>query len=690
MSGMYAASADGDTRAAQTSRDLSPHRSAVIAVVALRWLAAWAFALLAIWTLSRLLLIEHSAQRWAWNDLPQLLGIGLRVDLIGIGVVLSLPVLLWPLLSHRCTAPIWWRLGRLWAGTLVIAAAVLEIATPTFLAQYESRPNHLAVEYLRDWDSVLPMLWNGFRLPLLLGTGVMLVGIFHLLRWVRSEVPAFRQATWPVLLLWPLLLGADVVLIRNSIDHRPANPAMFARWSDQLLNQLALNSSYSFGYAVYAQRHERSAAEVYGRLSDADLLRELQTDPRFRQAPAAHPTWHRQTATRDRSKPLNLIVVVEESLGADFSARLGGQGLTPALDRWSSRGIWFEQLYATGTRSARGLEAIVAGFPPSPAPAVLKRESAQDGFTTIASVLRAENYHSRFIYGGAAHFDNMRGFFLGNGFDEVIERRDYPSPREVGSWGVSDEDLFDRALLETDDAARRGEQYFHLVFSSSHHEPFDVPAGRLPPDLDAPGTPAGAVRYADFALGRFLDAAAGRPWFDDTLILVVADHDVRVYGDAVIPLRRFQIPGLIVGADIAPRAIRSLASQIDLAPTLLSLMGIDASTPFPGRDLSASLPEFGVSDGPAPRALMQFEDRFAWLTATELQVLHGGGNAERWRVDDASRTLALAAPLSGAERSALHARALLGDWLYRQRAYGSATIPAGSTAVLANGGGDRS
>ncbi|HEX4872915.1 MAG TPA: LTA synthase family protein, partial [Nevskiaceae bacterium] len=436
---------------------------------------------------------------------------------------------------------------------------------------------------------------------------------------------------------------------------------------------LALNSSYSFGYAVYAQRHERAAAEVYGPLDEARFQAAIHQDPRFREAPADHPTWHHQSPSQRPARPRPLLIVVEESLGADFSARLGGQGLTPELDRWADRGLWFERLYATGTRSARGLEAIVAGFPPSPAPAVLKREGAQHGFATLASVLQGFGYHSRFLYGGGAHFDNMRGFFLGNGFEAVIERSDYPAPRHLSSWGVSDEDLFERALLETDAAHARGEAFFHLVFTSSHHEPFDIPAGRLPAAYDQPGTPAAAVRYADLALGAFLDQASTRPWFKDTVVLVVADHDVRVYGEEVIPIRRFQIPGLILGADLPAQPIRSLASQIDLAPTLLSLMGIEADLPFPGRDLTATLPEFGHREGPPPRAILQFENRYAWLLDQELQVLLPGGEAQRWRVQ-ADGTLGPPLPAPSAEQlEALHAQAMLADWLYRQHAY---TLPA--------------
>ncbi|QHS09786.1 LTA synthase family protein [Sinimarinibacterium sp. NLF-5-8] len=633
---------------------------------ALPWLLKLAALAWLGWSLSRLGLLMWRHERWSVTDLPLLLGTGARVDSISVGILLSLPIVLWPLLARARSAPLWWYASRLWIGVIFVLAMVLEVATPTFMAQYEARPNHLAVEYLKELPVTLPMLWNGFRAPLLLGVAVLTIGLASGIVWVARRAPGTRNQ-WAVLALWPLLVLINVYVIRNSFDHRPANPAMFARWSDQLLNNLALNSSYSFGYAVYAQRHERSAMQVYQIRSDEALRSQWHEDVRFARAPAATPTLRWQSAAAVRAAPVNLIIVVEESLGADFSARLGGRGLTPQLDRWADQGLWFEQLYATGTRSARGLEAIVAGFPPSPAPAVLKRDGAQENFATLASVLRAQGYKSRFIYGGAAHFDNMRGFFLGNGFDAVIEQRDFADPRHVSSWGVSDEDLFARALDEADAAYLRGERSFHLVFSSSHHEPFDIPAGRLPPEFDHPGSADAAVRYADMAVGQFLDAAAQKPWFANTLILVVADHDVRVYGDDVVPLRRFQIPGLIVGAGTGARAIQSLASQIDLAPTLLSMMGISAEIPFPGRDLTTSLAELGGSQPQAPRALMQFEDRFAWLTQGQLDVLLPGADAQRWQVQQ--QRLSNPQPLQGEAREDLLAQALLGDWLYQNRAY---------------------
>lgn len=630
--------------------------------------------LLLFWSLTRGLLLSLYPDRlFATGEVCAVFWTGLRVDFISLGWLMSVPVLLLPLAALGISgARAWTRVTRLWWVVTGLTLLILELATPSFLAEYQARPNHLAIEYLEDLREILPMLWNGFRLRLLLGVAVLLAGGLSGLRWVLAPVPLAPGLRWRLLLIWPLLLVATVLMIRGSLDHRPANPALFARWNDGLINELALNSGYRFGYAVYAQKHERSAEAVYGGRGEIAVRDFLAMDARFAGAPAAAPTRHRQVATTPRATPLNLIIVVLESQGADFSGRLGGQGFTrnwtagPAAAGGSSA--------CTPPAPARHV-ALKPSWPafPSPAPAVLKREGAQSGFTTLASVLADQGYDNQFIYGGGSHFDNMRGFFLGNGFDSVIDRDDYVNPHHTGSWGVSDEDLYDRALAETAALHDRNQAFFKLVFTSSNHTPFDFPSDRLPPDAAVTGTVEGAVRYADFALGRFLDTAATQPWFANTLIMVVADHDVRVYGDDVIPLRRFQIPGLLVGADIAPQTITSLASQIDLAPTLLSVMGISATVPFPGRDLSSTLPEFGVAGGPAPRAILQFDNRHGWLEDHTLDVLHPGGHAERWAVQ--GNTLLGPSTPPEAATATLKGSAQLGDWLYRAAAYGPSASP---------------
>ncbi|HEY6640866.1 LTA synthase family protein, partial [Povalibacter sp.] len=178
------------------------------------------------------------------------------------------------------------------------------------------------------------------------------------------------------------------------------------------------------------------------------------------------------------------------------------------------------------------------------------------------------------------------------------------------------------------------------------------------------------VKYADYALGKFIDRARTSDYWADTVLMVVADHDTRVYGDELVPVSKFHIPGVILGADIAPRQIDSVVSQIDLAPTLLSLLGVDSEHPFPGRDLTRTLTEFGnASPGVRPRAMMQFDQNFAWLEQDRLTVLLPNGHSRDFMYDRQSRELEPATDSDlEAARQAL-ANVLMADWLYREQRY---------------------
>jgi phosphoglycerol transferase MdoB-like AlkP superfamily enzyme len=333
---------------------------------------------------------------------------------------------------------------------------------------------------------------------------------------------------------------------------------------------------------------------------------------------------HRPAAVAARPRPLNLVIVLEESLGAGHVGHLGGLPLTPNLDRLRGDGMWFSQLYATGTRTARGMEAVVAGFPPSPALSVLKLPGAQGGFWTLAAALKQQGYDTEFIYGGAANFDNMRAFYLANGFDRVIEERDFSAPDFVASWGVSDEDLLVRANQEF--RVPRARPFFALVLSSSNHEPFEIPAGRIEPYDQPLYSRANAIKYADHAVGRFFEMARREAYYADTLFVVAADHDARVFGATLVPVERFRIPALIIGPGVPAGPYQRVASQVDLAPTLLRLLGVDAPTPTMGRDLLA-LP----ADDPG-RALMQYDNNHGFRVGDRMVVHQPHLPAQTFRV----------------------------------------------------------
>jgi phosphoglycerol transferase MdoB-like AlkP superfamily enzyme len=321
-----------------------------------------------------------------------------------------------------------------------------------------------------------------------------------------------------------------------------------------------------------------------------------------------------QTATRQTARPKNLVIIVEESLGAEFVGALGGRPLTPRLDALAHEGIWLENLYATGTRSVRGLEALVTGFPPTPALSVVKLGRSQRNFFSIAQLLRNAGYDTSFIYGGEAQFDNMRRFFMNNGFDFVVDENDYENPVFHGSWGVSDEDLFARADQEF--AKPRDKPFFSLVFTTSNHSPYEYPEGRIELYDPDPHTVNNAVRYADYSLGTFFDRARTQAYWKDTVFLLVADHNSRVYGADLVPVEHFHIPGLILGGSIEPARYSPIASQIDLPPTLLSLIGVSAEHPMIGHDLTR--PEFAAWPG---RAILQYNGTQAYMSGRSVAIL---------------------------------------------------------------------
>lgn len=622
---------------------------------------------LALLSLSRIGLMLWQWERVAATGIAsEMLLQGVRADLILLGYLLVLPLLLAPVLAHRATRQVWRVITVGWAIFALTFVVFMEVSTPQFLLQYDARPNRLFIEYLSHPGEVWATLWNGFRLAVLLGAGSTIALGIVLYRLLTAG--AADAAMWParkLLLTWPLVVLVVFVQIRSTTAHRPANPAMFALTEDAMVNSLIINSPWSVLDAINAMRNEANSSEIYGALPRETILAQVRSAPWLQHYQFPHaelPTLHRQDAFIKRDKPLNLVIVLEESLGATFVKSLGGVAVTPELEKLKHEGWWFEQLYATGTRSVRGIEAVVAGFAPTPARSVVKLSLAQQNFYTLAAGLGQQGYHTEFVYGGEAHFDNMRRFFTGNGFQKVVDRSDM-TPSFVGSWGASDEDLFDKSLERLQHLHAQGRPFFSLIFSSSNHEPFEFPDGKIALHDATKQTVNNAVKYADFALGKFIREAKRQAYWKDTVFLIVADHDNRVYGDSLVPIKKFHIPGLILGADIQPKRIATIASQVDLGPTLLSLLGVSSEHPMIGRD-------FARDDTTPGRALIQFDNYFAWLAGSTATILRPGQAALLGRYDAATGRVDIPAgtPTEAQVEQAM-AHVMLPSLLYREQRY---------------------
>lgn len=240
--------------------------------------------------------------------------------------------------------------------------------------------------------------------------------------------------------------------------------------------------------------------------------------------------------------------------------------------------------------------------------------------------MRERDYRTRFFYGGYSYFDNMGPFFAGNGFD-VIDRADL-SGDEAGfanAWGVADEYVFRRVLREARRSHEAGERFLSFVLTTSNHRPFTYPSGRI--EIPSGDGRDGAVKYTDWAIGKFIDEARREDFFDDTVFVIVADHCASSAGELDIPVDQYHIPMIVYApAHIAPARVERLASQMDVAPTLLELLGVSYRSRFFGRDI------LGQEPG-SERALLGTYQRLGYLKDGMLTVLSPVRRVDVYRVE---------------------------------------------------------
>jgi phosphoglycerol transferase MdoB-like AlkP superfamily enzyme len=354
--------------------------------------------------------------------------------------------------------------------------------------------------------------------------------------------------------------------------------------------ELAANGPYQF-FAAF-RNNELDYPSFYATLAEAqvgELLRAEVVEDNARFVSDNPLNIRREIINEGAPRPLNIVLVTIESLSAKYLGSFGDtRGLTPNLDKLRSESLAFTHLYATGTRTDRGLEAITLSVPPTPGRSLVKRIGRESGFASLGQQLNAQGYDSVFVYGGRGYFDNMNAFFSGNGY-RIVDQSSVPDSEMsfTNAWGMADEDLYAQTLKLADADYAQGKPFLLQLMTTSNHRPYSYPDGRI--DIPSGEGREGAVKYTDYAIGEFLRQAQAKPWFNDTVFIFVADHTAGSAGKEDLPVNNYHIPMFIYAPQhIQPREIDTLTSQIDIAPTLLGLLNISYESTFFGRDVLRS------------------------------------------------------------------------------------------------------
>ena len=510
--------------------------------------------------------------------------LGSAFDLL-TALLCSIPIILWLTVVPQRFFESWPHrvlvMVSAWFG--LFFAAFVMAAEWVFWHELSVRFNFVAVDYLVYTNEVVGNIWQSYPMPAILsGLTLLATGAWWLLRrtgwidaWLGSKTSLSRRlVVAPILLVAPLVAvalisQADIPELDNNNNREIAKNGVFSFF--------AAFRSMELDYgAFYRTTDERRALLRARRLTGSE-------DGNFR---SGNPRdFVHRVENPGPVRPFNVVQLTVESLSIHFlGAFTDPRGLTPNIDAVAEDGLLFARCFATGTRTTRGMEALTLSIPPTPGRSIIHR-SGNSGLFTLGSVLRDHGYETAFLYGGYSYFDNMQAYFSSNGY-RVVDRNSV-EPDDVThatAWGACDEDLYRWTIREADRVHATGSPFHFFVMTTSNHRPYTYPDGRI--DIPSGTGREGAVKYSDFAIGEFFRDARTKPWFDNTLFVIVADHTASSAGKDELEVKRYRVPLILYApALIEPGTVLTQCSQIDVPPTVLALLGMSYDSLFFGRNI---------------------------------------------------------------------------------------------------------
>ena len=532
----------------------------------------------------------------SWDlSLPAAFGWGILYD-VGAACWFSVPlIVLLTILPQRFFERPWGRLStHAIAFPLIFLMLFGLVAEWVFWDEFGARFNFIAVDYLVYTQEVVDNILESYPVPLLMSGIALLSLLIHLFIW-KTGLPGLWLATasepagrrYKNGVIWCMgAIAAGLIITQewlpdfaNNYNRELGKNGVWSLFAAFKNNELDFNQFFPTISTDRAfQRMQEEVVE-----DGSDLLRPGQRD-----------TLRLYSSKGPEVKP-NIIQITVESLSEKFLHNTNRySNLTPNLSALESQSLVFDNFYATGTRTVRGMEALTLSLPPTPGRSLVKRPHNENLFT-LGSLLRAKGYDTAFIYSGYGYFDNMNYFFKNNGY-RVIDRNSVnrADVTFANVWGACDEDLYRWTLREADAAYKANRPFHFFVMTTSNHRPFTFPEGKIDLPSKISGR-RGGVKYSDYAIGELIREAKGKPWFKNTIFVIVADHCASSAGKTELPVGKYHIPLIIYapGGQVPTGHVKTIASQMDYAPTLLGLLHWNYPSRFLGHDVLRINPEEG-------------------------------------------------------------------------------------------------
>lgn len=475
------------------------------------------------------------------------------------------------------------------------------LAEIPFWQEYQRRYNFIAVDYLLYTYEVIENIHQSFPLPLLIGLIVLI--LYLCIRYASKKgayKSTFNNSDGFLTKLYPsLFIFITFLIFHFFVD---SDYAEFSPNNNE--NELSKSGVYAF-FAAY-KSNELNYNEFYKTIPKDVAFQILKTNLKNANSTFINDNNGilriEENFEKKEEKP-NVIFIGLESMSGSFLKKYGNKlNLTPAIDSLQNNSIAFTNLYATGTRTIRGLESVSLSLPPTPGRSIVKRKNNENLFN-IGEVFKQKGYSRSFIYGGDSHFDNMLYFFSNNGFDIIDRKKNFRINNQIptqrvqiedkdvtfeNAWGACDEDIYNATLRNADLKAKSKKPFFFLMMTSSNHHPYTFSEGIINSNEK---TRNNAVKYSDKTFERFFEKAKSKPWFKNTVFVVMADHCSYSAGRTELNIKNHHIPAFIFNLkNVEPQEVDKLSSQIDIFPTLFGYLNWSYQSNLYGLDINKMEP----------------------------------------------------------------------------------------------------
>ncbi|HWV31311.1 MAG TPA: sulfatase-like hydrolase/transferase [Dyadobacter sp.] len=492
---------------------------------------------------------------------------GLPMDISFAAYILAIPTLLMMFTGQRWD---WYR-RTLSIYTIVIVSLItlLTVVDLELFRAWGFRIDATSLHYLETPAEAMASMGAApvWQLVLLLIVLIFLVNRV-LQTIIRRVAGSFRRS--PLLYTIPAFLiiaGSLIIPIRGGFQLAPMNESAVFFSDKSFANYAAVNVPWNYMRSVLNESYSNENPFKYSEDAEAkqtvaDLYKSNGTTEQV----------------VDTVGKKNVLVIIWESFTAKAVGSLGGlQNITPQFDQIAKEGLLFTNIYASGNRSDKGMVAILSGYPAQPTTSIIKIPKKTASLPSLPTIFKTNGWQTSFYYGGETEFANMKSYFLQQGFDRIVDINDFDSKDMNSKWGAHDHVVFKRLMHDLD---QEKQPFFSTMFTLSSHEPFEVPTKTVIQGNDPEHLFLNALHYTDESLGAFLREAQTRPWWKNTLVVIIADHGHPLPETRKDKPSEFHIPMLWLGGALAaePSRVDTLASQTDLAATILDQMHLPSGT----------------------------------------------------------------------------------------------------------------